>query len=42
MQYSIESNKDLYLSVQVASGRPREYLERKKSQTVISQKEKEN
>ena len=40
MTYSSEITKDLYSSVQGASARYREHLERKKSETVISQKEK--
>ena len=42
MSYSIEIKKDLYSSVQGASARYRDYLERKKLKTVISQKEREN
>ena len=40
MPHSVEINKDLYSSVKGASARYREHLERKKSKTVISQKEK--
>ena len=40
MPHSIEINKDLYSSVKGASARYREHLEWKKSETVISQKEK--
>ena len=42
MPYSIEIDKDLYSSVKRASGRCRKHLQRKKSETVISQKEEEN
>ena len=42
MPYSIEIKKDLYSSVQGVAARYREHLERKKSETGISQKEKEN
>ena len=42
MPYSIEINKDLYSSVKGASARYREHLEQKKSETVTSQKVKEN
>ena len=42
MPHSIEIKNDLYSSVQGASARYSEHLERKKSETVISQKEKEN
>ena len=40
MPYSIEIKKDLYSSVQGVSAGYREHLERKKSETVISQKGK--
>ena len=40
MPHSIEINKDLYSSVKGASARYREHLKWKKSETVISQKEK--
>ena len=40
MPHSIEKNKDLYSSVKGASARYREHLKWKKSETVISQKEK--
>ena len=40
MPYSIEIKKDLYSSVQGESAGYREHLERKKSETVISQKRK--
>ena len=42
MPHTIEIKKDLYSSVQGASARYREHLERNKSETGISQKEKEN
>ena len=40
MPYSIEINKDLHSSVKGASAGYRKHLERKKSETFISQKEK--
>ena len=40
MPCSIERKKDLYSSVQGVSAGYREHLERKKSETVISQKKK--
>ena len=42
MPYSIEINKNLYSSFKGALARHKEKFERKKCQTVISQKEKEN
>ena len=42
MPYSIEINKDLYSWVQAVLATYRDYPEWKKSETVISQKEKEN
>ena len=42
MPYSIKISKDLYSSVKGPSARYREHFEQKKSEIVISQKEKEN